>query len=561
MHSLVDLARAAASCRARATLGDCSEAPALLRALRAEPAPLAAAWELALRAQIWLAFPEAVTLPAVSELAPFAAEAEPVRRVAAFAARDVARASLLAMDAPAVQRATDELGRLACDEHGAIDAAVAGALRALLCGEPLARDVEQLGTRAGKAGHAAAVVEAQAIRALVALESADWAAGLELARRSSLMARTESIPEAEFFANLVLARARRENRQAHVALRIVDALSALVTAPWQNWIGWEAALLGGDVPPVADGPAAWLAELLRAARHGDGTAFHARWQPLRGRVGAGLFGRELDDVVATLAPDLPAPRSEIAAWRRGDADFPRPALQALASHAGGDGDGELAAAYVLLRPGQAGVRLLQPGLALVAGPDVERLPHGRRAPGRLEMLLAVLALAGPDGVDEPSCFARCYGFPYVQAIHGGVLDVLVHRARAAVQGAGRVERRDGRLALVATHAMVIPDPRTTRQMTDRVLRLLAQQGRASAKEAALKLRVSLRAVQGALNELARTEACVVARNGRQITYAVEDTVFSKPTLRFRAAGLGAVGIAARPAADVVAGQEKQDVHS
>jgi hypothetical protein len=74
--------------------------------------------------------------------------------------------------------------------------------------------------------------------------------------------------------------------------------------------------------------------------------------------------------------------------------------------------------------------------------------------------------------------------------------------------------------------------------------LLAERGRASAREAAAKLGLSLRLVQSALNELAGSHACVVERDGRRVTYAVEDSVFSEPTGRL-AAGFAAIALEPR----------------
>jgi hypothetical protein len=67
-----------------------------------------------------------------------------------------------------------------------------------------------------------------------------------------------------------------------------------------------------------------------------------------------------------------------------------------------------------------------------------------------------------------------------------------------------------------------------------VLRLLSQRGTASAKEAADGLGVSLRAAQGALKALAESGACDILREGRNVAYIVEDTVFSEPTRRLSA---------------------------
>ena len=216
--------------------------------------------------------------------------------------------------------------------------------------------------------------------------------------------------------------------------------------------------------------------------------------------------------------------------QRGDGDDDPPA-----------GDPAAAAAYVLLVPGSAGVRLLCAGVALALSAGAARVRQSRRRHGRVETLLAILALAGPAGLDEPSCFARAYGFAYVPELHRGVLDVLVHRARMAVDGVAVVSRTSGRLTLVTTRPLLIPDPMTSRSTTDRVLRLLAERGRASARDAAVALGLSLRAVQGALNELAGNHACVIERDGRRVAYVIEDSVFSEPTGRFTA-GLAAVAL-------------------
>jgi hypothetical protein len=554
MQAPRDLVRAAESLRAGAVLGDFSGVQAVLSALRAAGAPLALAWELALRTQLALVLGEDAA-PTPADLEAFVAEGEEVRRAAGFAAWDLALASLLTMNVQALAASMEVLARLACDDLGEIDVALATAFHALLVGRPAPPGFEQLGARAGRAHHAAAVVYTQAVRALFALESREWAVGLELARRSSLMGRTEGIPHPEFFANLALVRARRDSRQAHLGLRIVEALMDVVPRPWHHWVEWESALAGGAVTGTG-GPARQLADVLDAAARGDHNRFRSASAALRARVGDGLFGRELDDLVAAIDPDLEITDPVIIAWRRGQGELPRPALEALALR--GDADSGSAIAYVLVRAGQPGVRLLEPGVPLAVGEEVTRLPPSGRSPGRVETLLAVIALVGPAGIDDADCFARVYGFPYVPEIHGGVFDVLVHRARNSIDGVGQLERQDGRLALALTRPALIADPRMSRHMTDRVLRLLAQQGKASAKQASLKLRVSLRAVQGALNELAKTEACVVHREGRHVTYGLEDTVFSKPTLRFRAAGLAELQVASGDGNNVSSRSERQD---
>lgn len=565
MDSPQELARAAAAFRARATRGDLSGANRLLAALAAaaDRAPLARAWEQAVRAQVWLAFPEAVAPPRNDELEALATAPEEARRAAAFAARDLAWAAFLAFDWGDLATSIERLRRLVTDEGGEIDLAIAGALGALARGEAVAASFDGMLPRAARAGQAAAVVEVQAIRAALALEAGDSPAGLELARRSSLMARAEGIPEAELLAGLLLARARRYNSQAHVAEKVVEVLAAAVTAPWRPWLAWEAVLSGGNTAAAvaSRGPPRDLARLIEAARRGDRQQFRARHDELVARLGSGLFGREAADLAAALDPRLEAGGTGVRAWRLGELDLVPPAVAGLALELDPEAE-ETAAAYVLLLPGDRGVRFLHLGLSLVVAPpadasesgpgdgsghaaelapDLTRLRQSRRPAGRVETLLAVLALAGPEGLPESECFARAYGFGYVAEVHRGVFDVLLHRARAAIHGFASVDRTGGRVTLAPERALLLPDPRVCQRTTDRVLRLLARHGPASAKQAASELGVSLRAAQAALSDLAARHACIVERQGRHLCYAVEDTVLSKVTLRLNAAQLSVEG--------------------
>jgi predicted transcriptional regulator len=85
--------------------------------------------------------------------------------------------------------------------------------------------------------------------------------------------------------------------------------------------------------------------------------------------------------------------------------------------------------------------------------------------------------------------------------------------------------------------MLIPDPRVSQRTSDRVLRLLAERGAASARDAAGALHVSLRTAQAALTELAGSGACDARKAGRNVAYVVEDTVFSEPSRRLSASDL------------------------
>ncbi len=437
--------------------------------------------------------------------------------------------------------------------QGEVELALERSLSAWLRGERPPVDLEALAARAAGERLAAAVVQIRAVRALFAIETGNPAGGLALARRASLMARTEAIPSAEWLANLALARARRYNRQAHLAVRILESLERAGSPAWRPWLEWECLLAGGAVPGAAvtaGGPAASLRDLLAAAAAGDRQGFR-RCADALAAVPAEPFRREAAVLIAAVDPfelpfelpfQRPRPRDDagdqLRGWRRGEAPLPPSLLHGLSLLPGDD------AACVVLWPDGRSARFLPAGIPLLAGHGVTRLPSSRRQHGRVETLLAILALAGHDGLDEASCFARAYGFGYVPGLHRGVFDVLVHRARGAVEGIAALTRGPGRLALVTTRPLLIADPRTSRSTTDRVLRLLAEQGRASAKQTAARLGVSLRAAQGALSELAGEHACVVERDGRNITYAVEDSVFSEPTGRLDRAGQAAVATVA-----------------
>jgi len=402
-----------------------------------------------------------------------------------------------------------------------VESGLARALSALVLGREAPLDLEALAQHAAGRRLAAAVVEIRALRALFAIEAGDHAAGLALARRASLMARTEGIFEVELFANLTLVRARRYSRQAHLALRIVEGLEGVAAPAWRAWLDWERLLAGGDLAgraSNADGPAAVLRQLFGAAQSGDRTGFDRQAAALRAAIVAQPLRREAELLMAAIDPRRESPDAELLAWRNGTTALAPAMLHGLAVGT--------APAGVAVWPDGQSARCLTVGAPLLAGVRRLRLTHGRA-----ETLLAILALAGPGGLDEPTCFARAYGFTYVPSLHRGVFDVLVHRARAALDGMAAVTREAGRLALVTTRPLLISDPRTSRSTTDRVLRLLAERGRASAKEAAAGLGISLRTAQGALSDLAASQACVMERDGRNVTYAVEDSVFSEPTGR------------------------------
>ena len=182
---------------------------------------------------------------------------------------------------------------------------------------------------------------------------------------------------------------------------------------------------------------------------------------------------------------------------------------------------------VITRPEAPGFRLLDVGLRLL---DPALSPHELPAGApRPDTVLAVLGLAGPSGLAEADLFAQAYGFPFRREVHQGVLDVLMHRARARLGSLGRIERTPTGYVLRSTSTLIVHDPRSGPNDDDRVLRLVASRGALSAREASSSLGVSLRTAQSALDSLAEAGECVQVRRGKHFEYRVEDTTFQEPT--------------------------------
>jgi hypothetical protein len=279
-----------------------------------------------------------------------------------------------------------------------------------------------------------------------------------------------------------------------------------------------------------------LSECFEALRSGDRTRFHTQCGALaestRGFAPARV---ELADFRAAIDLNSGDASDELARWRRGETPLTPASVHGLRVRSK-DGE-ESAGAYVLCIPPEPGLRLLHWGVPLLDVPGLKRIAQSRRAQGRVETVLAILALAGGAGLDEKDCFRAAYEFELVPELHRGVFDVLLHRVRTAVEGMAELERSGGRLALVPRCPLLVPDPRVSQRTTDRVLRLLAERGSASAKDAAGLLGISLRSAQNALAELAGSGACDSRKQGRNVAYVVEDTIFSEPSRRLVASDL------------------------
>jgi hypothetical protein len=377
----------------------------------------------------------------------------------------------------------------------------------------------------------AAACDAASIRALATATSGDLEGATELARRASMMSRTEALHEQETLANLVLARVRRLTGRPFLATRILGALARFSSPAWRPWIDWEHAMAGGATAtpaPPGDDAASALATAIDRARLGNRSEFADSMARALARM-RGLTGHlaDLDATRIALDPDADAGPIDapLARWRRGlDDEVPRGLLGLTTPADPGD-----ASVFVLARPGARGTRILGPGAPLVEATGVARLPQMQRRQGRTDTALAVLALAGEEGLPDDELFRAAYGFAFSHSVHGGVLDVLLHRARAHVGAAGEITRSRGVLALAVRTPLLLVDPRCAPHDDDRVLQLVARCGRMSAKDTSQQLGLPLRSAQAALEALVATGACTRERNGRAIEYRVDDTTFQEPT--------------------------------
>ncbi len=401
-----------------------------------------------------------------------------------------------------------------------------------------AKETEQV---AGRLGVRTLVIECAVLRALAAAGRWDIETAVADARRAARMAATEELPQQEYLSSLVLARTRRLSGAAHHAAHILAALRRYAPALWHDAIDWELVMAGGAAPEKPSEPALVhvLLALRQAARSGGRVEFERAAAELAGRVTAwSPLASDLGLVRATIEPltlvgQAPAPVApEVERWRHGGQDRAPYGIESFANDQNVD-SGE-PVAYVLGFPdGRPARRFLGAAAALAATETgALRLPPTKRPYGRSDALLSVLALAGPDGLAEADVFLSVYGFRYARGVHKDVFNVLLHRARARLGGAGEVDRGDSKMTLRLSTPLLIPDPRCTGRTDNRVLRFIAQRGSASAHEIAGALSVPLRTAQAAIESLVTDGVCHVRRSGRHIEYLVQDTTFQVPT-RFR----------------------------
>lgn len=446
--------------------------------------------------------------------------------------------------------ALDAASKLHADLGGAEDAATelpmqAAALwaRAFRVEPGLGPEGEALFARAAQARHAALVVEATALRAMLALADGAIDEAVAHARRASRMGRTEALPFWETLAHVVLARTRRHAGKPHLGLRILGDVAR--QAPWiyRSWLGWELALAGGALAEAGRGAApaddvighAWrmLGPALTAIGTGERAAADAALARLRAAAApCPLLAHEVGDVLAAL--DLTqAARPTVEAWRAGAGNLPPCGLHGLGGGSPAS-ERQTSSAAVVADPDRKGQRVLTVGLPLVAAGGavtVGEVDQARPATG-----LAALALAGPAGLDKLDFFRAVYGFTYVEDRHRKLLDVLVHRMRAASATVGELDRSGDRLTLRLRARAIIPDPRCAREPEELLARHLARTGPQSSEAAAETLGLPVRTVRAILQRLVEDGVCRILRDGRNVRYQVEDTTFTQTSILARPPG-------------------------
>src|SRR5450432_3826697 len=311
----------------------------VLARLATLPSPHAQAWSLALRALSWSFDPAGLEVPTAEEARRFVEQPEAVRQIAARACAAMERACIRTFDVPqlalwidvhaaldqaadppaaaaraiksaaknpektpdkttdraaekpidkAIDRPAEEAAAPASAEVKVRDVALWSAQlwKRLLLGDTAGQEIaaKSLFDEASRQRAAPQVIESTVLRALLALSAGLTEDAVDMARRASRMAQSESLPQLEYLANVTLARVRRYSGRPHLALHILAALLRVAPPAWSGWIGWEM-LLGGGEGVRKDDPTSVLynapamvaqrnlAALIAAARGGDRSVF------------------------------------------------------------------------------------------------------------------------------------------------------------------------------------------------------------------------------------------------------------------------------------------------
>ncbi|MEM9068013.1 MAG: winged helix-turn-helix domain-containing protein [Myxococcota bacterium] len=352
-------------------------------------------------------------------------------------------------------------------------------------------------------------VEQMCVRALQGLAAGELDVATQHARRATRAAYAESLRGQEYLAYWVLGRVRRSTGNLYAATRIFAALARATPPAWRPLMEWELVLAGGDLPgQELSEPANTWRSLCAATLNGDRATWVDAQQKLAGAVLPPRLALERDALLGGLEGTL-----NVAAHRAVAGALYESALQI----------GKTPAVW-RLSPGAA------PRLQwCVAAPleDEESVLFDEG--DRVRTAAAVLAEAGDAGAPIETLFRSVYGFDFDQRVHDGIFRVLLHRVREAMGDRAEIEREGPRITLRAGAAIALPEPRSEPPFGDRLLRLIATDPGATAKDLADRSGIPLRGVQRALRLLIDTGACRADRKGRRIVYAVEDTTFSEPT--------------------------------
>jgi hypothetical protein len=511
----------------RAQLGDFAESDAFVRANAGARDAETRGWTLALAAQSAIARSDHGALPALDEATDLAggAPSEALDR----ACHLVERVHWLALDGSARERWLPLHERVGA---GGARLRLSRAWFDLACGPPFERSDEP---SISEERDPAVVIEAASLEAMRASAARDLAEATKIARRASRMARTESFPEEEYLANVVLSRVRRLAGRPHLAARILGALDRVAPDAWRPWIGWELVLAGAsDVSDRARGFTAALLEWSRAIGAADFAAIARSRRELGDRV-HGELRRDLETVEALLG--LSDPEERTRAWIFGEVHAVVDGL-----HGFGAGETGAEAAMVLAAPGTRARRIL----TIAARCHAERaaiLPAGPGRQARTEATIALLALAGEGGLDEDDLFRHIYGFEYKPELHRAVRNMLLHRVRGRLEEVATLERSGRMVRVLPLRAFLVPDPRCSPPPEDAVLLAIARWGRVSPKDTATRLGIPLRTAQAILRRLADEGVFRVEADGRALFYTLEDTTFREPTWLSRRADLADGGAA------------------
>ena len=465
--------------------------------------------------------------------------ADPAERGAAHARlRALELRAIVALDGPGLARwLTVHDGVPAEEPRDAIGRALSRGWSELFSGAEAAAPLAELEREAATSDCADLVIEAATLRALRASANGDLTEATTLARRASRMARVEGLPHPEVLANLVLARIRRRTGAPHLAARILGALAEIAEPRFHAWIAWELAFAGerdraitllghGETDDRLRRAATALTTMLDPPSAERAEPFRASAEAARQlTTGCRFAHQEAEALYRAIDPGVPLETldGELRSWCAGVMRTPPAALLGWCTEQLIDGEAR-APAYATRAGRGAARRVLGLGLGLVAAPPDAAMKKNK---ARQNTALSVLLLAGREGLDDETFFSSTYGFELELSAHRSALHVLKHRLRAQLPAGARLVRV-GPMNRLESAQLTVPDPRCGRRTTDRVLRALAGRG-ASAKEVAASLDIGVRTAQKVLQALVVDGSCLARKEGRQVTYVIEDTTFQEPT--------------------------------